>query len=55
MSWKHVKKHWRNSTGDKPILMALGKTEEAKEYLKRIINGNGYYAELADSLSNKLK
>lgn len=38
--------NWRRAN----LLMALGKTEEAKTCLKSIVNGNGYYAEPADSL-----
>lgn len=38
--------NWRRAN----ILIVLGKTEEAKTCLKSIVNGNGYYAEPADSL-----
>lgn len=43
--------NWRRAN----LLIALGKNEEAKACLKRIVNGNGYYTEPADSLFNKLK
>ncbi|MCM1141409.1 MAG: hypothetical protein NC453_22805 [Muribaculum sp.] len=38
--------NWRRAN----LLIALGKTEEAKDCLQRIVNGKGYYAEQADSL-----
>ncbi len=38
--------NWRRAN----LLITLGKTEEANTCLKRIVNGNGYYTEPADSL-----
>lgn len=38
--------NWRRAN----LLIVLGKTEEAKTCLKRIVNGKGYYAGPADSL-----
>lgn len=42
--------NWRRAN----LLIALGKIEEAQEYLKRIMTGNGCYAEPADSLLHTL-
>lgn len=42
--------NWRRAN----LLIALSKTEEAKECLKRIVNGNGFYADPADSLIQTL-
>lgn len=41
---------WRRAN----LLIALGKTEEAKECLKRMIDSGGYYQEPADSLLQTL-